>query len=151
MLSMGSSSEGKSRAQDFRLAYFKLRKGSGKPLTHVESDYFLDASGTRVGVTWSKKHDEGRWFLNLMEDKFDEAALLCQLGPNESVALRIPKDVVRRYWHCWSRDENGEMKFNVVRQKGRYYLQVPEPVGLVEADGFVERERIVAAAPFEYS
>jgi hypothetical protein len=150
MYSMGSSSEGKSRAQDFRLAYFRQRKASGDPLQPVESDYFRDASGTRVGVTWSKKHDAGKWFLNLMEDKFDAAVLLCQLEPNESIAVRVPRDVVRRYWHSWSRDEKREVKFRVVRQRGRFFLQVPEPVGLVEADGFVERDRVVVDPPVEY-
>jgi hypothetical protein len=140
---------GKRRAQEFRLAYYKRRKASASPLKYVDSDYFRDAGGTRVGVTWSKKHERG-WFLNLLEGKFDEAVLLCQVLPNESVVVRLPPAVINRYWHSWSRDENGEMKFNIVQERGRWFLRVPEPVGLVPADDYVEKERVVVSEPVEY-
>lgn len=143
------ASGGKRRAQDFRKAYWKSEKENGRRLTPVESDYFRDAMGSKVGITWSEENGS-KWFLNLMEGKFDEAVLLCQVKPEESVAIQLPKSFVNRYWHNFSRDEKGEVKFNVVRDRGRFYIRLPEPVGLTDISEFVSKQSVVAAEPNEY-
>jgi len=37
-------------------------------------------SGSNIGITWSEE-DNGKWFLNLMKNKFNEAKSLCQTNP----------------------------------------------------------------------
>ncbi len=55
-----------------------------------------------------------------------------------------PNDFVNRYWHNLSRDKNGEMKFNVVKETGGLHLKIPQPVGLVDVSDFVSPDLLVA-------
>jgi hypothetical protein len=114
---------GKERAQDFRREYYRREKQSGRPLNHTESDYFTDQLGCRIGVTWSQEGERG-WFLNLMDGKFDAAVLLCQVRPDASAVIRLPKEFINKHWLAFSRDEKGEIKFNVVRERGCYCMRI---------------------------
>jgi hypothetical protein len=137
----------KPRAHDFRLAYYRSEKAKGNKLTHTDSDYFEDKSSVKIGITWSEEIEPGNWFLNLMQGKFREAVLLCQTKPDESVAIVLPRTFIDRYWHNFSRAENGEMKFTIRRERGIFYIQLLEPVGWVEATDYVRTERVISPEP----
>ncbi len=135
--------KGKIRAEDFREAFAKRQREGGKVFKWVQSDYFVDAQKRRYGVTWSCEHS-GTWFLNLLEGEFDLAVLLCEVRPGVATILLLPNGFVNRYWHSFSRDKNGEMKFNVIKKSGRFHLQIPQPVGLVDVSDFVSPELLEA-------
>jgi len=126
-----------------------MEKAREKKLKCLESDYFVDGAGVRVGITWSEEHDN-RWFLNLLENKFDEAVLLCQTKSDESLAVRLPKAFINRHWHHFSRDGIGEIKFVVMRERGSFYVQLVQPVGKVDVSEYVEKDRVVASE-WEYA
>jgi len=140
---------GKSRADDFRRAYYRRRKDDGKPLKWIESDYFEDESGCRLGVTWSKEGN-GCWFLNLMEGKFDEAVLLCQIRTDAARVIHLPRPFVNRWWHSLSRDKKGEIKFKVVKHHGHFCIDPLKPADRVDVSEFVENEPLVCAVRKEY-
>lgn len=133
---------GKSRADEFRRAYYRRRKESGHPLKWIESDYFENEHGVKVGVTWSEEHD-GKWFLNLMEGRFHEAVLLCEVKPDTSKVVHLPSGFVNRWWNHLSRDQKGEIKFKLLRDHGHFALELLKPAGPVDVSEFVESEPLV--------
>jgi len=137
------ASGGKHRAEQFRTAYYARRKLQGERLYYGESDYFTDETGRRVGVTWSAQGEDGKWFLNLMKGKFEEAVLLCQIRSDTSVAVRLPTEFMNRYWHSFSIDKNDEMKFHIGKERGIWNITLLKPIGPVEISEFVEKEPVV--------
>jgi hypothetical protein len=135
------ASGGKSRAADFRAGYYQRQLDKGDRLSWIERDYFLDASGCKLGITWSRE-DNSTWFFNLMQDRFEEAVLLCQVRPDAAIVVHLPKTFINRYWHSLSRDEKGEIKFNIVREHGSFYLRIPQPTGLVDISAFVQKDAL---------
>jgi hypothetical protein len=81
-----------------------------------------------------------------MADK-GKIILLCEVRPDASKVLTLPTEFMNRYWHAFSRDQKGEMKFNVVNQRGRLHLQIPQPVGLVDVADFVSPDLLIAPEP----
>lgn len=141
------ATSGKRRADDFRLAYYRSEKALGNKLTRIDSDYFLDKSGVKVGITWSKEIEPGKWFLNLMEGKFNEAILLCQTKPDESVVIALPRSFIDRHWHSLSKDAKREVKFSILRERGRFFIRLSEPTGLVDVSEFLRGERVISPEP----
>jgi hypothetical protein len=57
-----------------------------------------------------------------MSGKFDDAILLCQTKPNESLVVRLPRTFLNRYRNLLSRDTRGQVKFNIVRERGTFFI-----------------------------
>jgi len=134
---------GKRRAEDFRKAYFHHEKQNGNESQLVENDYFTDEQGAKVGITWSEEPD-GTWFLNLRSGKFDDAILLCQTKPDGSLVVRLPRVFLNRYRNLLSRDTRGQFKFNIVRERGTFYIRLLRPAGLTDISSFVSRQKVIA-------
>lgn len=94
------------------------------------------------GLTFSseKKDKKGTWFLNLQQGEFDEAVLLCEITGDAVLPVSLPKGFLDRSGRSLSRDSKRQIKFNVVRQNNRYFLQIPDPVGPVDVTENVDRE-----------
>lgn len=132
----------KERARAFRTAYIAREKRRGKNLVKERSAYYRNDAGVIVGITYSseKKHKKDAWFLNLQDKQFQEAVLLCEIGPNSAQAIYLRTPFFQRYGRNLSKDEKRQVKFNVIRMHGRFYLQIPGPVGSVDATDYVDGE-----------
>jgi hypothetical protein len=144
---------GKTGASDFRDAYLAREKGRGKHLTKVGRIYFRNDEGAVLGVTFSSE-DRGKrestWFLNLKDGEFQEAALLCQTAAGCAQVVHLPRSFIDRFGQQFSRDGKGEVKFNLARRGGRFWLQVPGPTGWVDVGEYTDGELVVPRRP-EYA
>ncbi len=136
---------GKERAQECRIAYVGREKKRGKNLMHVRSAYYRNDAGHIVGITFSseKKDKKGTWFLNLKNEQFQEAVLLCEMSQDSVQAIHLPKRFLDKYARNMSRDHKGQIKFNVTRLNSRFSLLIPEPVGSVDVMEYVDRELLL--------
>jgi hypothetical protein len=75
---------------------------------------------------------------DLMEGKFDVAVLYysAKCSRAKRRVLRLPKKPIDRYWHNWSRSVDKEIKFEIRRERGLFYAEIPQPVGLVDVAAF---------------
>ena len=137
---------GKERARECRAAYIEREKRRGKNLVKIRSAYYRNDAGSVVGITFSseKKDKKGAWFLNLQDGQFQEAVLLCETSSDSVQAVHLPKHFLEKIGRDLSKDDKGQVvKFNVLRQNGRFSLQIPEPVGPVDVTEFVDGEPFI--------
>jgi hypothetical protein len=136
---------GKQRAHECRTAYVGREKKRGKNLMHVRSAYYRNDVGQIVGITFSseKRDKKGTWFLNLKDEQFQEAVLLCEMSQDSVQVIHLPKRFLDKYARNMSKDHKGQVKFNVTRSNGRFYLLIPEPVGSVDVMEYVDSEPLV--------
>ena len=52
-----------------------------------------------------------------------------------------------RVWQRLSRDGKGEVKFNLAKREGKFWLQVPGPTGWMEVDEYVDGDVLVSRQP----
>ncbi len=137
----------KERASAYRTAYVVREKRRGKNLIKVRSAYYRNDVGVIVGITYSseKKLKKDAWFLNLQDKQFQEAVLLCETGPNSAQAIHLTAPFFEKYGRTLSKDEKRQVKFNVLRLHGRFYLQIPEPVGSVDVTEYVDGEPLICS------
>ena len=133
------------RARVARRAYFDRQKEKGKTYRQVGRIYYRNDEGTTAGITFSSDKGDGSWFLNLKAGAFQECVFLCQTGSKSVKVIHLPKAFVERHERHLSKDRKNEIKFNFVRDGGKWLLEIPQPVGPVDVTSFVEREELVCA------
>lgn len=140
-----NGSGGKERADECRGAYLSRESKRGNILSHIRRSYYKNPSGLSVGITWSKEDKEKScpWFLNLLAGEFDEAVLLCEISKDAVQVIHLPKTFFDRYGKQMSRGKKGQIKFNVAKRNGRFHLQLPNPVGWIDATDYTEKEPLV--------
>jgi len=136
---------GKPRADECRGAYLSMEKKRGNILSHIRRSYYKNSEGLSVGITWSKEDKEKScpWFLNLLDGQFDEAVLLCEISKEAVQVIHLPKTFFDRYGRQMSRGKKGQIKFNVSKRNGRFHLQLPDPVGWIDATDYTEKEPLI--------
>ena len=139
---------GKAKAREFRSAYLSREKRRGRNLVNTGSIYFRDDKGSALGVTFASEKNN-TWFLNLLKGRFSEAVLICQTKPDLAQVVKLPHDFLNRYGGQMSRDQKDEVKFFLERRDGRFWLQIPEPVGWVDVNLYVDNEPLVNE-PLQY-
>ena len=133
---------GKARASEYRSDYITREKSRGKILTRVRSIYFKTELGTILGITWKGK-EKNKWFLNLQDGQFDEAVLLCEITHESAQVIHLTKAFFNRYGRHLSQDEKGQVKFNVERRNGRFFLQVPGYSDLIDVMDYADKEPLI--------
>jgi hypothetical protein len=136
---------GKYRADECRAAYLEKEKERGVLLKRLRRSYFKKAAGLTVGITYSSEDRTKScpWFLNLLDGQFDEAVLLCEISKQMVQVIHLPKTFFDRYGKQMSHDKKGQVKFNVSKRNGRFFLQVPDPVGWIDIMDYTEKEPLV--------
>jgi hypothetical protein len=130
------------RARLARSAYFDQQREMGKTYAKVGRIYYRGEDGAILGVTFSSDKGGKSWFLNLKANEFQEAVLLCQTGPRSVKAIHLPRTFIDRYAKQLSEDNKGEVKFNILREAGKWLLEVPQPVGPVDVSSYLSREEL---------
>jgi len=144
-ISISNDFGGKFRADECRGAYLDREKERGNLLKRVRRSYFKNAGGLTVGITYSSE-DRAKscpWFLNLLDGQFDEAVLLCEITKEAVQVIHLPKTFFDRYAKQMSRDKKGQIKFNVSKRNGRFFLQIPDPVGWKDVTDYTEKQPLV--------
>ena len=146
-----SRSGGKAEASEFRNGYLAREKSRGRHLTPLGGIYFRNDEGVVLGVTFSsekgKRGGETSWFLNLLRGKFQDAVLLCQTSTDCAKVVHLPRAFLDRVWQRLSRDGKGEVKFNLAKREGKFWLQVPGPTGWMDVDEYVDGDVAVSRQP----
>lgn len=136
---------GKYRADECRGAYLDRERRRGVLLKRLRRSYFKAAAGLTVGITYSSEDRTKScpWFLNLLDGQFDEAVLLCEISREKVQVIHLPKTFFDRYGKQMSHDKKGQVKFNVSKRNGRFFLQVPDPVGWMNIMDYTEKEPLL--------
>jgi hypothetical protein len=136
---------GKFRADECRAAYYDREKKRGNSLSRIRRSYFKNSAGSTLGITYSKEDRDKScpWFLNLLDGQFDEAVLLCEISKEAVQVIHLPKTFFDRYGKQMSHGKKGQLKFNVSKRNGHFFLQVPDPVGLIDVTNYTEQEPLV--------
>jgi len=131
---------GKARADECREAYVERGKKQGNALNRIRRGYYRNGAGLTVGITYSSEDRRKTcpWFLNLQDGYFQEAVLLCEITPESVQVIHLPKSFFDRFARQMSRDRKGQVKFNVARRNGQFFLQLPDPVGWIPVADYVE-------------
>ena len=128
------------RGEITRHAFFKHQEILGNTFKRVSGShdlYFRRAcDGVILGITYSKKSGD-KWFFNLQADLFQEAVLLCQIGPRSVRALHLPRKLLERYWTHLSRRED-QVLFHISKEGQRWLFSIPEPVGKQDVTEFAD-------------
>lgn len=90
---------------------------------------FMTKSGKRVGIAVATERQPDRWFLGLPSDSFDHAILLCKRDIGEVVEVRLPSEFFSKHGNKLSQSK-GQLKFNVLRRRHMYVVQVPDTEGV---------------------
>jgi hypothetical protein len=129
------------RGRVARLAFFEQQRKKGKTYKKVGRIYYKNGDGNVQGITFSSYNESnGTWFLNLKIDGFQDAILLCQIGPRSIRAVYLPRTIFQKYGNQLSRDHKGMVKFNIRREGEKFVLDVPQPVGPVDVTTYADPE-----------
>jgi hypothetical protein len=136
---------GKARADECREVYVAREKKQGNLLNRIRRGYYSNAAGLTLGITYSSedKRKTCPWFLNLQDGYFQEAVLLCEVTPESVQVVHLPESFFDHYARQMSRDRKGQVKFNVARRNGQFFLQVPDPVGWIPVAEYVEGKPLI--------
>ena len=126
----------KERGRRRREEFVRALSSRGVVLLPVKGALFRSPRRTRVGVAYGRegRNDDGfndKWFLGLPERGFDQAVLLCEDRSGRVTHFSLTKEFTDEIREALSR-KNGQVKFNVVRRGGEFFLHVPkrEPVSI---------------------
>lgn len=120
----------KERGRRHRDDFVRTLSSKGVVLHRLKGAVFRSPRGTRVGVAYGReaRNDEGfndRWFLGLPEGGFEQAVLLCEDRSGTVTHFSLTKAFMDDNGKTLSR-KNGQVKFNVVRRGGDFFLHVPK-------------------------
>jgi len=115
----------KERGRRRRDEFVRTLSSRGVVLHRVKGALFRSPRGTRVGVGYGRESKNDRWFVGLPEDGFDQAVLLCEDRSGRVIHFSLMKEFMDEYGDALSR-KNGQVKFNVVRRGGEFFLHVPK-------------------------
>jgi hypothetical protein len=95
-------------------------------LGNLGGTMYRTRSGSTVGVAAATEVTPNRWFLGITpkHTELDTMVLLCQSG-NAVLDFVLPMTFLSDAWPRLSRS-GGQVKFNVDRRDGSYWLQVPD-------------------------
>lgn len=139
-ITTSEDSDGKARAKEFREAYVLREINRGNILNKDHGIYYKNSTGLSVGITYSKQDKEKScpWFLNLLERQFEDAILLCEISTNAVKVVHLPKTFFDRYGKQISRGKGNAIKFNILTDNERFFLQIRNPQGRIDITEYTE-------------
>jgi|SRR5579884_560250 len=116
---VSAKERGRRRREDF----VRTLASKGVALERLRGAIFRSPHGIRVGVAYNRGKND-KWFLNLPEDGFEHAVLLCEERSGRVIHFSLPKEFLDEHGDALSRT-NGQVKFNV-RRRGEFFLHLPK-------------------------
>ena len=107
-----------------RRTFVEAGSTRGYRLTARGKTAFETARGRRVAIPFANEQRPDRWFLGISDEKYDVVVLLCQDSDGKLYDFVLPWGVLEKLWSRFSRS-GGQVKFNVSRSGGGWYLLVP--------------------------
>lgn len=115
----------KSRGAAVRSAWVAKLSAMGIVLTGHGKRY-QTSKGKRVGIPFaSELSNPNKWWLGLKDEPTDIAVLLCQDTGKRLYDVVIPVSDLGTIWSMLSRSADGQIKFNVRKDKHEWLLKIP--------------------------
>lgn len=114
----------KERGRRRRDGFVQTLANMGVTFQWLKGAIFRSPRGVRVGVAYARESNKDKWFLGLAENQFAHAVLLCEESSGKMIHFSLPKEFMRDYGESLSR-KNGQIKFNVFRRGGEFFLHLP--------------------------
>jgi hypothetical protein len=129
-------SHAKADAEERRGRYVERLARRGVNLTHVGGVNYRTKEGVAVAIPTATEREPNRWFLGLLADSFDIALLLCEDASGDIHDFVLDQPFLATHGARLSRDGRSQLKFNVLREGGRFMLKVPfhGPIDIDEGD-----------------
>ncbi len=127
-----ASESARARGGRIRRDFVERLSKLGRRLTQVRGQLYRNQLGEIVGIAYASEVKKDVWFLGLPEGEFQHAVLLCE-SAERIKAMCLSKDFLSEHGRKLSRSQ-GQVKFNVLRRAGRYYIALPgsDPVEITE-------------------
>lgn len=90
-------------------------------LQQLKGRIYQNVSEDKVGIASASLLNE-KWFLGLKDVGYDIIVLLCEKENGEVLNFILGKDLVNKIYSGLSRDQKGQVKFNVSYRYGYYFL-----------------------------
>lgn len=113
----------KGKAYRDRLIYELEARGIS--LFHVEGTTYKTKKGGLVGIAYASERISNRWFLGLPSNDYSSVILICESKKGNFLNFILPEDFLRKNIKKLSRDDYGQIKFNIFLKGGHYYLRIP--------------------------
>jgi hypothetical protein len=117
---------GRSRAKGKleRDKFLKDVRSHGKHLIPIRGTVYHNSHGQRIGLAFATERQSDRWFLGLKDENFVTIVLICEDVNHTVRRFVLPPDFCKRISKDLSRDQLGNVKFNVYREGRSYFLSI---------------------------
>lgn len=107
-----------------RREFIDAGRARGYSLMRYKGQIYKTADGRKVPILFSNEIKPDRWFLGVKDDKYDTIVFLCKADNGGMHEFILPYGVLANLWHLLSINA-GDRKFNITRDAGDFFLQVP--------------------------
>jgi hypothetical protein len=97
----------------------------GKSVVQLKGTLYQNGRKETIGIAYAKEQTnrKNRWFLGLLENKFQSAVLLCESVEGTIHAFCLSREFISKYRHALS-VSHGQVKFNVTKQGESWFLSL---------------------------
>jgi hypothetical protein len=99
-------------------------KSRGKSVASKKGALYYDSRGGLMGLAFATERQSDRWFLGLKDENFVTIVLICEDVNHTVRRFVLPPDFCKRISKDLSRDQLGNVKFNVYREGRSYFLSI---------------------------
>ena len=111
------------RGKACRETYIRELSTRGIRLFRVKGRIYETTSGRRVGIAYASEVLADKWWMGLLDEKYDVVVLLCEPRSGNVLDFVLPTDFVRKAWPLLSR--NGKQREMHVHRIGVNYELEP--------------------------
>lgn len=118
----------KAKGEQRRQTFLRDAEARGISMTRIKGVRYSTSNHECVGIASASESEEfrNRWFLGLAPDSYNGFVLLCEDLTGQIHRFIASTDISRDVLPKLSRDNTGQLKFHVTREKGRFYLDIPK-------------------------
>lgn len=106
-----------------RAEYIRKLEANGIRLSHTKGRIYETASGRRVGIAYASEVIPQKWWMGLLDERYDVVVLLCESRSGKVIDFVLPPGLVHKAWPLLSR--NGKQREIHVLQAGVNYELEP--------------------------
>lgn len=125
----------KKKGKARRNAFVQELETIGISLINVGGTTYKTKTKNLVGIAYASERKSNRWFLGLPSKDYSSVTLICENKSGELFNFVLPKDFLNSNLDKFSRDENGNFKFNIFLKGESYKLRIPSE-GYENIDSF---------------
>jgi hypothetical protein len=118
------------RGKACRDTYVRKLSSGGIRLFRVKGRIYEATSGRRVGIAYASEVLADKWWMGLLDEKYDVVVLLCEPRSGDVLDFVLPTDFVRKAWPLLSRNGN-QREMHVHRIGVNYELEPGKGLGKI--------------------